>query len=99
MLKREHYSESITKCYKLQYNCNHITFFLHGNYCCINFVNIVLILQHKKRMFICWNVGGLPMEVHLQSHCFYIKFAKVNELQQKTYAFAIVKKHQYIIRC
>ena len=50
-------------------------------------------------MFICWNVGGLPMEVHLQSHCFYIKFAKVNELQQKTYAFAIVKKHQYIIRC
>ena len=35
-------------------------------------------------MFICWNVGGLPMEVHLQSHCFYIKFAKVNELQQKS---------------
>ena len=35
-------------------------------------------------MVICWNVGGLPMEVHLQSHCFYINFAIVNELQQNS---------------
>ena len=43
-------------------------------------------------MFICWNVGGLLMEVHLQLHCFYIKFAIVNELPQKTNALTIVKK-------
>ena len=43
-------------------------------------------------MFICWNVGGLPTEVHLQSHCFYIEVAIVNELQQQTNGFTIVKK-------
>ena len=43
-------------------------------------------------MFICWNVGGLPMEVHLQSDCFYIKFAIVNELQQKNQCIHNSKK-------
>ena len=50
-------------------------------------------------MFICWNAGGLPMEVHLQSHWFYTNLAIVNELQQYSNAFTIVKKHQYTIRC
>ena len=48
-------------------------------------------------MFICWNVGGLLMEVHLQLHCFYIKFAIVNELPQKTNALTIVKKNINIL--
>ena len=37
------------------------------------------------------------MEVHLQLHCFYIKFAIVNELPQKTNALTIVKKNINIL--
>ena len=48
-------------------------------------LNVLLILQ---QVLICWNVGGLPMKLHLQLHYFYINFAIVN----KSNTFTLVKK-------
>ena len=72
---------------------------LYGNYCCINILNILLILQHNETSVSLLEHWWITNGSYLQSHCFYFNFSIVNALQQKTYKFPIAKSNQYAIRC